>query len=160
MLEGLETYGTLLGVGFVLGILVMLLLRNRKAGTLEERTLELGKSINSLKAEKNVFERKLATADQRVDELDEALKERDRKIEELETAFEARSDQLEQTRTDLKAAVQQTQELRRDLADHAEETIRAEAKARDVENELSMLTSGDTLDEELREEILQTSDKD
>ena len=153
-LEGTELYGAVGLLGFLTGSLAVMLVRSRKAAALEERSLELGKSINSLKAEKNVLEKKLADSREKVTELEEGLATRDQRIEELELAYGARNDQLEQTRSDLKVAVKQTHELRKDLAQHAEETLRAEAHARDVENELSMLTtSGEALDSELQDEL-------
>ncbi|MEL7537681.1 MAG: hypothetical protein AAFZ58_16475 [Pseudomonadota bacterium] len=161
MPEGWTIPGALLLAGFLLGVLVVMLTRSRRIAALEQRSLDLGKNVNALKAEKNVVDKKLTTAGERIEELETALSEREQRVEELETAYSARSDQLEQTRTDLKAAVQQTQDLRKDLVQHAEDTIKAEAHARDVENELSMLTgSGDSLDTELRDELDSSEDDD
>ena len=156
MLDNPKILIAVAAVGFLLGCLVIMLARSRKIAALEQRSLELGKNVNSLKAEKNVLEKKLAEAREQVSELEETVSAREQRVEELESAYETRADQLEQTRTDLKVAVQQTQDLRKNLAQHAEDTLRAEAHARDVENELSMLTtSGQTLDSELEDELKQ-----
>ncbi len=154
MLEGYEIHLSLLLAGFVLGILSAMLVRSRKIAALQQRCIDLGKSVNSLKAENSVVDKKLTAANDELAEANEALVAKELRVEELETAFEARSDQLDQTRTDLKEAVQRTNELRKDLAERAEDTLRAEVHARDVENELNMLTgSGEALDSQLLEEL-------
>jgi len=113
-------------------------------------TANYSTEINSLQAKLNVAHKERDIAQSRFGELEQAVAERDQRIQEFETAFEARTEQLDQTKTDLKAAVAKTGELRRELVERAEDTVRANVHARDVENELELLQgSGEMLDAEL-----------
>ena len=136
--------------GFFAGILLATIAGRARRRALSNRMLEINKKINSLLAENNVISKNLKLQANDLTAAQEAIKEREARIKALETAFEARTEQFAQTQTDLKDAVKKTQELRKDLVDHAEDTLRAQVHAREIENELDMLHgSGEMLDSEV-----------
>lgn len=136
--------------GFVAGIISALFLGRRRRQSIQERLDKATGQISSLTAKSNLISKSLESEREKYEALQASLDEREQKIQALETAFETRTEQFEQTRTDLKEAVIKTRELRKDLVEHAEEALRAEVHARDVEHELDILqNTGVYLDTEV-----------
>ncbi len=136
--------------GFFVGIVLTVIAVRRSDASGDAYKERITRQINNLSAENKVLSQKNDSLRERLGEFEEALRERDDALKSLESALEARTDQFEHTRTDLKEAVSKIRDLRKVLVEKAEDTIRAEVHARDVEHELDLLqNSGDLLDAEL-----------
>ncbi len=136
--------------GFVVGMMTALFIGRKRRQSIQERLDKATGQINSLTAKSNLIAKSLDAEREKFETLQASVDAREQRIHELETAFETRTEQFEQTRTDLKEAVIKTRELRKDLVEHAEDALRAEVHARDVEHELDLLqNSGADLDSEL-----------
>ncbi len=154
MLDGADFVWFLVAGSFLLGLIAAQLLRARQTISGSESLQTLGKQYKSLQAENNVLSRKLSEARLALEEAQAAQAEAEQRRHEIELAFEARTEQLELAKNDLKDAVRKTKDLRQDLVKRAEETLRAEVKARDVTNELDMLqNSGEMLDTQVLTEF-------
>lgn len=158
MPDGTDYIAFLLAGSFLMGLIFAQLLRAKHSSAGESNTQTLDKQYKSLQAENNVLSRKLATANEALEAAEKALAESEQRRQEIQVAFEARSDQLEMAKTDLRDAVRKTKDLRKDLVQHAEDTLRAEVKARDVTHELDMLqSSGEMLDTQVLTEFSRKS---
>jgi chromosome segregation ATPase len=94
--------------------------------------------IRQLEAETRIAQSELADARGRVEKLEEELEAANESIEKRDSVIAHQQGQVEELKRDLKESVIKTRELRHELSDRAEESVRSEAKLREVETELSV----------------------
>jgi chromosome segregation ATPase len=98
--------------------------RDRRIRSLEAEVRVAQSELEQVRQYAERFERDLVAANEQVDKRDKVIAHQQRRVEEL--------------KNDLKDSVLKTRELRAELSQRAEESVRSEAKLREVETELSV----------------------
>ena len=94
--------------------------------------------IRQLGAELRIAQTELATATEKVEELTEQLETAGEDIEKRDNVISHQQTKVDELKKDLKDSVVKTRELRHELTDRAAESVKSEAKLREVETELSV----------------------
>ena len=94
--------------------------------------------IRSLEAEHRIAQSELAKAKEKIESQEKEIEEVNAGIEKRDNVISHQQDRIEELKHDLKESVLKTRELRHELSDRAEESVRSEAKLREVETELSV----------------------
>lgn len=94
--------------------------------------------IRSLEAELRVAQSEGEKQKQKVEELEDALKEANEGMEKRDNVISHQQVKMDSTTRDLKESVMKTRELRGELSDRATENIKSEVKLREVETELEV----------------------
>lgn len=94
--------------------------------------------IRQLEAETRIAQSDLATARDKAEKLEAQLETAREDIEKRDGVISHQQGKIEELKRDLKDSVIKTRELRHELSDRAEESVRSEAKLREVETELSV----------------------
>ena len=98
--------------------------------------------LRGLEADLRVANKNLQKSDDKLQETKEKLSEVNDTLTDVQETLKDRTRELEETKQLLRAECEKTQSLREDLTGRAEETIRAEVHARQMETELSVLKAG------------------
>jgi predicted nucleic acid-binding Zn-ribbon protein len=109
--------------------------------------------LRSLEAELRVARKKTELAEQRAAAVQDELAELRSECDRLRTKLARREEELAEAEQTLKEEIAKTVSLRHSLSDKAEETIRAQVKARDIETQLSIRQAGVNLDDDALEQI-------
>lgn len=94
--------------------------------------------IRSLEAELRVAQTESEKQKQKVEELEDDLKEANEGIEKRDNVISHQQKKMDSVTRDLKESVMKTRELRGELSDRATENIKSEVKLREVETELEV----------------------
>ena len=94
--------------------------------------------IRSLEAELRIANNELGQVGQRAEDLEKDLQTVNEQIEKRDTVITDQQRYVEELKQDLKDSVRKTRELRAELSQRAEESLRSEAKLREVQTELSV----------------------
>jgi chromosome segregation ATPase len=142
---------TLVSDPLVIGLLSFLagLLLAKTLSFLHTRTTERESGANdrllrSLDADLRVANKNLAKANEELDSTNQALESANGTVANLQALLLERAKAVEEANTLLKRECAKTNSLRQNLSGRAEETIRAEAYARQIEVELSVVKAGTT----------------
>lgn len=126
------------GGGFLLGFIVAAIsARFGKGDTTKDRDPR-DQRILSLEAELRVATSDLESAREKLETAEESLKEFNESIAKRDAVIAHQQTSVEQMKKDLKESVQKTRELRAELSDRATQSVRSEARIRQVETELSV----------------------
>ena len=98
--------------------------------------------VRSLEADLRVANKNLEKANEKLQKSDDELESVNGVLVDVQAALEERTKELEESKALLKNECGKTDSLRVNLSGRAEETIRAEVHAREVEVELSVLKAG------------------
>ena len=131
-------------LAFLAGLLVARALAFLHAKTTEKESRENDRLLRSLEADLRVANKASANADEELRGANEELESANATVADLQTDLDQRTKQVKETNTLLKRECLKTNGLREDLSGRAEETIRAEAHARQIEVELSVVKAGTT----------------
>lgn len=126
------------------GLLVARIFGSGKSKTKEEETTAIDRRVRSLEADLRVSNKNLQKSKEKLEAAREEIKSLHATVTDVQAALDERTTELEETREALQAECRKTQSLRQDLTGRAEQTIRAEVHARQVEVELSVLKAGAT----------------
>ena len=107
-----------------------------KTGTTERDPRE--SRIRSLEAELRVARSDADTAREKLETIEKSLEEATEGIEKRDNVIAHQQKQVDELKQDLKDSVLKTRELRAELSDRATQSVRSEAKLREVETELSV----------------------
>lgn len=110
-------------------------------------------SLRSLEAELRVARKKTEVAKEKLQAMEEEMAELRSERDQLQKLLARREEELAEAENTLKDEIAKTVALRHRLTDQAEETIRANVKARDIETELSIRQAGSNLDDDALEQI-------
>ena len=94
--------------------------------------------IRALEAELRIAQSQSSDARTNVKKLEDQLKETTVGLERRDNVISEQLSKIQKVSSDLKESVLKTRELRNELSDRATENLRAEAKIREVETELSV----------------------
>ena len=94
--------------------------------------------IRSLEAELRIAQSELAQVRQSAGQFEKDLEAANEQIEKRDKVITHQQRYVEELKKDLKDSVLKTRELRTELSQRAEESVRSEAKLREVETELSV----------------------
>lgn len=94
--------------------------------------------IRSLEAELRVAQGDAAQTKEKLEKAEEDLEDALDGIEKRDNVISHQQSRVEELKKDLKESVGKTNELRHELQDRATESVRSEAKLREVETELSI----------------------
>jgi len=94
--------------------------------------------IRSLEAERRIAKQELDAIKEKLEAIEENLDNASDGIEKRDNVIEHQQGRVESLQHDLKESVKLTRDLRNELTDRAAESIRSEAKLREVETELSV----------------------
>jgi chromosome segregation ATPase len=94
--------------------------------------------IRSLEAELRIAQNELAQVKESAEQLEKDLEASAADIEKRDKVISHQQRHVEELKKDLKDSVLKTRELRAELSERAEESVRSEAKLREVETELSV----------------------
>ena len=94
--------------------------------------------IRSLEAELRIAQNELGQVRQSAEQFEKDLEAANEQIEKRDRVITHQQRHVEELKKDLKDSVIKTRELRAELSDRAEESVRSEAKLREVETELSV----------------------
>jgi chromosome segregation ATPase len=94
--------------------------------------------IRSLEAELRIAQNELGQVKVSTEELEKELETTVTEIEKRDKVISHQQRHVEELKKDLKDSVLKTRQLRAELSDRAEESVRSEAKLREVETELSV----------------------
>lgn len=94
--------------------------------------------IRQLEAETRIARSELEGLQKKMDKLGAELQTANESIEKRDGVISHQQGRIEELKRDLKESVLKTRELRHELSDRAEESVRSEAKLREVETELSV----------------------
>jgi chromosome segregation ATPase len=94
--------------------------------------------IRSLEAELRIAQNELGQVKENAEDVEKDLQAVNEQIEKRDTVITDQQRYVEQLKQDLKASVLKTRELRAELSQRVEESLRSEAKLREVETELSV----------------------
>lgn len=149
----------------VLGFLLALLVVRAAIGIGGRLTGKGGKSpagagesgqhhnLRSLEAELRVARKKAEMAHKSLETMELDMNELRDECQQLKQQLATKDEELTEAEKTLKDEVAKTVSLRHRLTDQAEETIRANVRARDIETELSVRQAGEDLDDDALEEI-------
>jgi chromosome segregation ATPase len=94
--------------------------------------------IRSLEAELRIAQNELGQVKESGEQFEEELENANAEIEKRDKVISHQQRHVEELKKDLKDSVLKTRQLRAELSDRAEESVRSEAKLREVETELSV----------------------
>ncbi len=94
--------------------------------------------ILSLEAELRVAQTEVESMREKLDAAESSVKEFNESIAKRDATIAHQQDSVDKMKKDLKESVQKTRELRAELSDRATQSVRSEAKLREVETELSV----------------------
>lgn len=94
--------------------------------------------IRSLEAELRIAQNELGQVKESGEQLEQELENANAEIEKRDKVISHQQRHVEELKQDLKDSVLKTRQLRAELSDRAEESVRSEAKLREVETELSV----------------------
>ena len=94
--------------------------------------------IRSLEAELRIAQGELGQARERVEQLDKDLEAASTEVEKRDKVISHQQRRVDELKKDLRDSVMKTRELRSELSERAEQSVRSEAKLREVETELSV----------------------
>jgi len=94
--------------------------------------------ILSLEAELRVARSDAESAREKLESLEKSLEELNDGIEKRDNVIAHQQTKVDELKRDLKESVKKTRELRAELSDRATQSVRSEAKLREVETELSV----------------------
>jgi chromosome segregation ATPase len=94
--------------------------------------------IRSLDAELRIAQNELGQLKESVEQLETDLETASADIEKRDKVISHQQRRVEELKKDLRDSVMKTRELRAELSTRAEESVRSEAKLREVETELSV----------------------
>lgn len=94
--------------------------------------------IRSLEAELRIAQNELGQARESAEQLEKDLEAAITDIKKRDKVISHQQRRVEAMKKDLRDSVIKTQELRAELSDRAEQSVRSEAKLREVETELSV----------------------
>jgi chromosome segregation ATPase len=94
--------------------------------------------IRSLEAELRIAQNELGQVKESAEQLEKDLETAAADIEKRDKVISHQQRHVEELKKDLKDSVLKTRELRAELSERAEESVRSEAKLREVETELSV----------------------
>lgn len=94
--------------------------------------------IRSLEADSRVAQSDLTKFRERIEQLEKDIAEAQDSVEKRDNVITHQQERIEELKKDLRDSVRKTRELRHELSDRAEESVRSEAKLREVETELSV----------------------
>jgi chromosome segregation ATPase len=94
--------------------------------------------IRSLDAELRIAQNELGQLKESVEQLEQELETANTEIEKRDKVISHQQRRVEELKKDLRDSVMKTRELRAELSTRAEESVRSEAKLREVETELSV----------------------
>jgi chromosome segregation ATPase len=94
--------------------------------------------IRSLEAELRIAQNELAQVKESAEQLEKDLEASAADIGKRDKVISHQQRHVEELKKDLKDSVLKTRELRAELSERAEESVRSEAKLREVETELSV----------------------
>lgn len=130
------------GLAFLAGSFVarfLLFLQTRKS---EKESTSNDRLLRSLEADLRVANKNLEKANEELQSSKDELDSVKATVVELQALLEQRNNELEETSNMLKSECAKTHALREDLSNRAEDTIRAEVHARQMEVELSVVKAG------------------
>jgi len=102
------------------------------------------RQVRSLEADLRVSNKNLKKSDEQLNASKEELATVTATLTDIQAALDERTKELAEANQQLRDECGKTHSLRQDLSGRAEETIRAEVHARQVEVELSVLKAGTT----------------
>ncbi|MDH3977965.1 MAG: hypothetical protein OEU86_05565 [Gammaproteobacteria bacterium] len=105
-------------------------------------TPEHHQTIRELEAALRIARREAQEAEQKLESVSHEADTMQTSMTEIEQKLKSREDKLEKMRKAIKNETEKVTELRLELSGRAEETIRAEARARDVETRMSVMQAG------------------
>lgn len=94
--------------------------------------------IRSLEAELRIAQNELGQVRQSAEQFEKDLEAANEQIEKRDKVITHQQRHVEELKKDLRDSVLKTRELRAELSQRAEESVRSEAKLREVETELSV----------------------
>ena len=94
--------------------------------------------IRSLEAELRIAQNELGQVRQSAEQSEKDLEAANEQIEKRDKVISHQQRRVEELKKDLRDSVLKTRELRAELSQRAEESVRSEAKLREVETELSV----------------------
>lgn len=94
--------------------------------------------IRSLEAELRIAQNELGQARESAEQLEKDLEAASTDIKKRDKVISHQQRRVEAMKKDLRDSVIKTQELRAELSDRAEQSVRSEARLREVETELSV----------------------
>ena len=97
----------------------------------DQRILSLEADLRVARTDLGQAREKLEAAEKRIDEISDGIENRDKVIQHQQAS-------VEKLKKDLKDSVCKTRELRNELSERATQSVRSEAKLREVETELSV----------------------
>lgn len=135
----------LIGGAFALGLILGLIMgRIGKSGGSGKRDPR-EKQILSLEAELRVARTDATAARERLEEIESEHDEITEGIEKRDNVIAHQQETVAKLKKDLKDSVAKTRQLRSELSDRASESVRSEAKLREVETELSVVQASSDL---------------
>jgi chromosome segregation ATPase len=94
--------------------------------------------IRSLDAELRIAQTELGQVKESAEQLEKELESANEDIKKRDKVISHQQGRVEELKKDLRDSVLKTRELRAELSERAEESVRSEAKLREVETELSV----------------------
>ena len=94
--------------------------------------------IRSLEAELRIAQTELGQVKESAEQLEKELESANEDIKKRDKVISHQQGRVEELKKDLRDSVLKTRELRAELSERAEESVRSEAKLREVETELSV----------------------
>ena len=94
--------------------------------------------IRSLEAELRIAQGELGQVRESAEQLEQDLETANTDIDKRDKVISHQQRRVDELKKDLRDSVAKTRELRAELSDRAEESVRSEAKLREVETELSV----------------------
>ena len=94
--------------------------------------------IRSLGAELRIAQTELGQLKESAEQLEKDLEAAQAEVEKRDKVISHQQRRVDELKKDLKDSVMKTRELRAELSNRAEESVRSEAKLREVETELSV----------------------
>ncbi len=94
--------------------------------------------IRSLEAELRIAQTELGQLKESAEQLEKDLETAQAAVEKRDKVISHQQRRVDELKNDLKDSVMKTRELRAELSNRAEESVRSEAKLREVETELSV----------------------
>lgn len=94
--------------------------------------------IRSLEAELRIAQTELGQVKESAEQLEKEIEAAQADVEKRDTVISHQQQRVDELKKDLRDSVLKTRELRSELSNRAEESVRSEAKLREVETELSV----------------------
>lgn len=129
-------------IAFLGGMLFARLFSSRSKKSKEKEATDADRMVRGLEADLRVANKTLKKSEEKLDATKDELKTVSASMMEVQNSLDERTKELEETQELLSNECRKTNSLREDLSGRAEETIRAEVHARQVETELSVLKAG------------------